>query len=65
MQIMKNKEFLDWINRRSIFYLQENLGPVESGIREKLNVSFSQGKINLEIYEQVLPLSLKTLPELN
>ncbi|MED5579485.1 MAG: hypothetical protein VX794_05575 [Nitrospinota bacterium] len=61
MQIMKNKGFLDWINRRSIFYLQENLGPIESEIREKFNVSFSQGKIDLEIYEQVLPLSFAHL----
>ena len=61
MQILKNQELLNWINKRSIFYLEKNLGPVESEIRDKFNLSFSQGKNSLEIYEQILPLSFAHL----
>ncbi|MBE17741.1 MAG: hypothetical protein CMH79_03160 [Nitrospinae bacterium] len=61
MERMKNNHLLDWINKRSIFYLEESLGPVESEIRDMFRSSFSEDKTGFEIYKEVLPLSFAHL----
>ena len=61
MKIMQNNHLLNWVSKRSIFYLQESLGPVESEIREMFQSSFSEDKVGLEVHKEVLPLSFAHL----
>ncbi len=61
MQIIKNDDLLNWISKRSIFYLEKSFGPVESEIREMIHVSFFKDTGEIAIYEEVLPLSFASL----